>query len=95
MSDNTFALSKPIHFEGKTYETLKLRPLLVKDLITMDSVQGGVRRSIAMYASICSVPLPVFAEMTGDDYARFMEAIQPFLGELGGVIVAQALAQAE
>lgn len=94
MSDNVFTLSRPIEVGGKTYPSLVMRELRVKDLIQMDLVKGGVNRTVAMYASMCGVPITVFYEMRGDDYAKFLEVIQSFLGVLGEAIIQQALAVA-
>ncbi len=94
MDNTVFTLSKPIEYGGKAYATLIMREMRVKDLAAMDLVKGGVNRTIAMYASICDVPFLAFREMQGDDYAKFLEAVQPFLGVLGEAIIQQALAVA-
>lgn len=86
LSDNVVPLSEPIHLDGRTYTSLTLRGLKVKDLIAMDLLKGSVQRSVAMYASMCGVPFPVLREMSADDYSLLMEKARPFLGSLGEAI---------
>lgn len=96
MSDNVFTLSEPVTFEGKTYAVLNLRKLKGKDLVAMDSVKGEVRKSMAMFASVCGVPLPVIEELPVDDFEALGEAMQPFLGRSARArIEAAAKAEAE
>jgi hypothetical protein len=48
-------------------------------MIAADAVTGETRRSFAVYASMASVPIQVFNEMSFDDIQAVMKGVQPFL----------------
>lgn len=82
----TVTLSEPITHGDKTYSELIFdRYIKAKDLIAMDTQQGETRKDLALRASLCGVPLPVFTEMRASDLRKVREATVGLMGEWLGI----------
>lgn len=77
----TYTLKTPVTHNGKTYETLAFRRPKTGDLLVMDSVKGELAKSLALYAAIADVPLPVIKEIELDDFNALSLVVAPLLGE--------------
>ncbi|UYO55704.1 phage tail assembly protein [Rhodopseudomonas palustris] len=77
----TFTPSAPIVHGEKTYPTLTLRRMKVKDRTMADLVNGDNRKMFAIIASMAGVPIQVIEEMDDDDFTRLEEVAQPLLGK--------------
>lgn len=77
----TFTPSAPIVHGEKTYPTLTLRRMKVKDRTMADLVNGENRKMFAIFASMAGVPIQVIEEMDDDDFTRLEEVAQPLLGK--------------
>lgn len=78
----TITLYEPIVHGKETYTQLTYsRRLQGADLINMDAVQGGVRKTYALYASLADVPLPVFYKMDAEDIELAAQAVAPLTGK--------------
>lgn len=89
MSDPiTVSLSEPVAHGKETYSSLTFaRTTRGKDLVAMDAVQGDIRKSFALFASMAGVPLQVFLEMSTDDYAAVAQAVAPLMGKQGKTLL--------
>lgn len=75
-------LSEPITHGKVTYSELTFaRRMKGKDMIAMDAVQGGMRKTYALYASMSEVPFAVFTEMDTDDLELVAQAVAGLTGK--------------
>ncbi len=94
MSDKktiTFPLETPVDHDGQTYTSLTLRKMKAKDLVAADLVNGNLRKSLAIFASMAGVPIMVIEELDTDDFSRLGREAAPLMGKQG----AKALAKLE
>jgi len=85
MSDKktiTFTLETPVEHDGQTYTTLTLRKMKAKDLVAADLVNGNLRKSLAIFASMAGVPIMVMEELDTDDFNRLGREAAPLMGKL-------------
>ncbi|WP_299480915.1 phage tail assembly protein [uncultured Paracoccus sp.] len=85
MSDKktiTFTLEAPVEHDGQTYTTLTLRKMKAKDLVAADLVNGNLRKSLAIFASMAGVPIMVMEELDTDDFNRLGREAAPLMGKL-------------
>lgn len=85
MSDKktiTFTLESPVEHDGQTYTTLTLRKMKAKDLVAADLVNGNLRKSLAIFASMAGVPIMVMEELDTDDFNRLGREAAPLMGKL-------------
>lgn len=86
-------LSEPVIAGKETYKDLTFaRELKTKDLVAMDAVQGQMRKTLAMYASMSGVPFGALMELSTDDFEAVALAVAPLMGKRGK---AQMAAMAE
>jgi hypothetical protein len=52
-----------------------------KDMVAMDAVQGGMRKTYALYASMAGVPMQVFLEMNAEDLEAVAQAVADLTGK--------------
>lgn len=82
----TVPLSEPITHGKDTYTELKFTRLMRgRDMVAMDAVQGGVRRTYALYASLADVPLPVIYDMRTKDIGKVAEVVAGLTGESSAI----------
>ncbi|MGV8832549.1 MAG: phage tail assembly protein [Devosia sp.] len=80
----TVSLSEPVTHGKESYSSLTFtRTTRGKDLVAMDAVQGDIRKSFALFASMAGVPLQVFLEMSTEDYEEVARAAAPLMGKRG------------
>lgn len=77
----TVQLSEPVEYGGETYSELTFRKMKAKDLVASDDVDGDMRKSIAIFASMAGVPMDVIAEMDGDDFVQMGVEVAPLMGK--------------
>jgi len=85
MSDKktiTFTLETPVEHDGQTYTALTLRKMKAKDLVAADLVNGNLRKSLAIFASMAGVPIMVMEELDTDDFNRLGREAAPLMGKL-------------
>lgn len=87
----TVTLDSPVEHDGQTYESLTLRKMKAKDLIASDLVNGQVRKSLAIFASMAGVPIAVLEELDTDDFTKLAREAAPLMGKSA----AKALAELE
>lgn len=78
----TFTLETPVEHDGQTYATLTLRKMKAKDLVAADLVNGNLRKSLAIFASMAGVPIMVMEELDTDDFNRLGREAAPLMGKL-------------
>ncbi len=78
----TFTLETPVEHDGQTYTTLTLRKMKAKDLVAADLVNGNLRKSLAIFASMAGVPIMVMEELDTDDFNRLGREAAPLMGKL-------------
>lgn|SRR5690554_1679473 len=87
----TVPLTEPVTHGKETYKELTFtRTTRGKDLVAMDAVQGEIRKSFALFASMAGVPLQVFLEMSTDDYGTVASAVAPLMGKQGKTLLEDA-----
>lgn len=75
-------LSEPITHGKDTYTSLTFaRTMRGKDMVAMDAVQGGMRKTYALYASLSGVPLQVFLEMETGDLEQVAQVVAGLTGK--------------
>lgn len=90
ISPVTIALSETITVGKETYSSLTFtRTTRGKDLVAMDAVQGDVRKSFALFASMAGVPIQVFLEMSTEDYEEVARAVAPLMGKRGTTLLSE------
>lgn len=77
----TIQLEDPIEFDKRTFTELTFRRMKAKDMAAMDLVKGETKKSLALYASMADVPLPVLEELSVDDWEAMVEATLPLMGK--------------
>lgn len=82
-------LSEPIPFGDKSYTELVLRKMKAKDLVAGDLVTGKSRRAMAIFASMCGVPIQVIEELDVDDFEALGELATPLMGKSAKALVDQ------
>lgn len=85
MSDKktiTFTLETPVEHDGQTYTSLTLRKMKAKDLVAADLVNGNLRKSLAIFASMAGVPIMVMEELDTDDFNRLGREAALLMGKL-------------
>lgn len=82
----TFKPSKPIVHDKKTYEEFVFEEPIVENLFAMDAVKGEARKSVALFASMAGVPLPVLAKLTLKDFARLETVLKPVVDEMQNAV---------
>lgn len=91
----TFTLETPVEHDGTSYSTLTLRKMKAKDLIAADLVDGSLRKSLAIFASMASVPIMVVEELDADDFTRLGREAAPLMGKLAAKALARLEQEAE
>lgn len=82
ISPITVPLADPVTVGKDAYSEITFtRTTRGKDLVAMDAVQGDVRKSFALFASMAGVPIQVFLEMSTDDYEAVASAVAPLMGK--------------
>lgn len=82
ISPITVPLAETISVGKETFTEITFtRTTRGKDLVAMDAVQGDVRKSFALFASMAGVPIQVFLEMSTDDYEAVASAVAPLMGK--------------
>lgn len=84
MSDKktiTFTPDSPVEHDGQTYTTFTLRKMKAKDLVAADLVNGNLRKSLAIFASMAGVPIMVMEELDTDDFTRLGREAAPLMGK--------------
>ena len=75
-------LSEPVQHGKETYTELTFaRTMRGKDMVAMDAVQGGMRKTYALYASLAGVPMQVFLEMETDDLEKVAQVVAGLTGK--------------
>ena len=95
MNKLTFTLEEPVSFNGTTYTELTLVRCKAGHLARTDDVRGEMRKSLALFAAMASVPLPVMEELTADDLARLSAEAVPLMGKSAQAALAATEAKAE
>lgn len=84
----TVPLSGPITHGKETYTELKFsRFMRGHDMIAMDAVQGTMRKTYALYASLADVPLPVIVNMRTTDISKIAKVVDGLTGESSEIAV--------
>lgn len=97
MSDKNklvFKLSESVSHGEKAYIELTFRKMKARDLVAMDAVQGEMRKTFALFASMADVPIQVIEEMDGDDFIRMGAEVAPLMGKSAKAAVAGAATEA-
>ena len=89
----TFTPSEPIESGGETYEKLTFRRMRVRHMVAMDKVQGEVRKTVALFASMADVPMAVIDDLDMDDFERLSKEIVPLMGNSARLLAKQAEAE--
>lgn len=78
----TITLAEPITHGKDTFTALTFaRTMRGKDMVAMDAVQGGMRKTYALYASLSGVPLQVFLEMETGDLEQVAQVVAGLTGK--------------
>lgn len=77
----TVTLGEPVEHDGKTFASLTLRKMKAKDLVAGDLVNGDVRKSFAIFASMAGVPIQVIEELDVDDFEKLGLEAAPLMGK--------------
>lgn len=78
----TVTLSEPVTHGKETFTSITFtRTMRGKDMIAMDAVQGGMRKTYALYASLAGVPIQVFLEMDANDLEEVASAVAGLTGK--------------
>jgi len=91
----TFTPSDPIEVGGETHEKLTFKRMRVRHLVAMDKVEGQMRKTVALFAAMADVPMPVIDELDMDDFERMTEEVVPLMGNSARSLVDKAKAGAE
>lgn len=84
LAPTVVTLSRPVSHGKEVYSTITFsEPVMGRDLVAMDAVQGETRRNYAMLASMAGVPLQVFLGMTLRDIGKVQAAASARMGESG------------
>lgn len=86
----TVTLDEPVEYKGQTYESLTFRRAKAKDFVAMDVVKGETRKSMALFASMAGVPLPVIEELDAEDFAKVGMETRILMGKSMTRIAAEA-----
>ena len=82
ITPTTITLAEPITHGKDTYTSLTFaRTMRGKDMVAMDAVQGGMRKTYALYASLSGVPLQVFLEMETADLEQVAQVVARLTGK--------------
>jgi hypothetical protein len=76
----TYALSKPVEHNGKTYSELTFREAEVGDLMASSLFKDDLSQTIAVLASISDVPIPAFKKIKARDLQGILAATTDLLG---------------
>lgn len=74
-------LSRPIEANGETLYKLTLREPCVKDLKSMDGIDGDIAKAVALAAQLARVPPSAIDGMNAKDFAKLSEVVADFLAE--------------
>lgn len=85
----TFKLDDPVEHDGTTYSELIFRKMKARDLIAGDGVQGEMRKTFALYASMADVPIEVVEELGLDDFSRMALEVAPLMGKSAEIAAAE------
>lgn len=77
----TFTPEEPIAVGNAVHETLTFERLRVRHMVAMDKVEGSMRKTVAMFAAMADVPMPVIDELDMDDFERLSEELVPLMGK--------------
>jgi len=78
----TIPLSEPITHGKETYTELKFTRLMRgREMLAMDAVQGGMRKTYALYASLADVPIQVIYDMLTSDLGKVALVVAALTGE--------------
>lgn len=77
----TFTPEEPIHVGNAVHETLTFERLRVRHMVAMDKFEGKMRKTVAMFAAMADVPMPVIEELDMDDFERLSEELVPLMGK--------------
>ena len=91
----TFTPSAPIEAGGETYEKLTFQRMKTKHIVAMDKVQGEMRKTVVLFASMADVPLAVIEDLDMDDFERLSDEIVPLMGNSARSLAAKARAAAK
>jgi len=83
----TFTPEEPIAVGNAVHETLTFERLRVRHMVAMDKVEGNMRKTVAMFAAMADVPMPVIDELELDDFERLSEELMPLMGKSGRSVV--------
>ncbi len=86
----TVTLEEPVEHKGQSYESLTFRRAKAKDFVAMDVVKGEMRKTMALFASMAGVPMPVIEELDAEDFARMGVEIAPLMGKSMKTVAAAA-----
>ncbi|EYD71816.1 phage tail assembly protein [Limimaricola hongkongensis] len=87
----TVTLEEPVEHKDKTYTSLTFRRGKAKDFVAMDAVKGEMRKSMALFASMAGVPLPVIEELDTEDFVKVGKEVAVLMGN--SATLAKLLAQ--
>jgi len=88
----TFTPSEPIEAGGETHEKLTFQRMRVRHLVAMDKVDGQMRKTVALFAAMADVPIPVIDALDMDDFERLTEEVVPLMGNSARSLVKNGLA---
>lgn len=91
----TVTLDEPVDHKGQAYDSLTFRRAKAKDFVAMDAVKGEMRKTMALFASMSGVPLPVIEELDAEDFARVGVEIAPLMGKSMRTAAAEGAERAE
>jgi hypothetical protein len=80
---------KPIH-NGVELTHITLRKMKAKDLVSGDLVDGEARKSMAIFASMASVPLSVIEDLDIDDFNAIATRCASLMGKLAATAMGAA-----
>lgn len=76
----TVLLNVPVTHDGKEVSELTFREPDVGALMVADQIVGELSKEMAVLASCCDLPLPVFKQIKSRDLKRILEATSGMLG---------------
>lgn len=88
-------VGEPPVFDGEKITSLTFRKAKARDLLAADAVKGQLRKSMALFASICDVPLTVIEDLDIEDFEAVGTKAPDYLGKRGREALAEAAAKAE
>ncbi len=81
MSSEHITLKYPVDHKGDHISTIEMRRPKVKDMLTVDKINGDMQKGIRMMSNLSGHPETVFHEMDMEDMKTCNDVLASFLGE--------------